>query len=780
MLTESEKRKEINFNQPIAAVNYVTFDEEANLKLPDLLRLGLLKYPNSEFSTSALMPFSSANGILFVTSNDEQKNKANFAMQAIAFRLMLSTPTKQSHFYIIDNEGNGQSFSNLFGLDKKIVEGEVWDDDYEIVKGLQEIKNLIPKIVSENLTTKYSNLAQYNKLFPNSNIPFRFIMVANYPRGFNSEAQQHLVSIMKNGSKAGIFVIASFDKTVKSEYNYNPSDIYNIGVEYEMESNTFNNLPSSEYFNSKFYLLFLFFAIALGSIFPTYIRLELSYDLFHTRSIFLSYIYRYFISYIELLLPCSFLIFIFNFINKIPISLRILLIFLFSLFYYAWWWSNLLEYRLLGYTRITNIHSLFILYNSKKFIFSSAIIGIKLIDIIIFIFSQLGFILFLIVFSIKIKHTRIRNTFNLTCFLISSLISILFLIFDSYRRDKLNLSIEVITNRFNNKYWTTTLISTQAPFLQIYKLAQQINTLNNAPKCKEIKLTKSIIKFKNKSKNKISLIGIQLESINKNIIQAKFNNNKLVMPFLNNILNYSNYLNPKFNLLSERNTAASEFSSLCAIDTPSFEPFENISRFQRYCLPKILNEHSWNTYTAHANSLDFYNRGEAYPRLGFQHILSLKDFSKLELPSNSIGLLDWPVFDEVVKNIPWENSNNFLHFVTLQSHSPFDPSNGTKYHLDMSSYFSGSIDQNILNRYANAAYEVDEFMKKSVKLLQNISLKLDVNFILYFYGDHAPPIRSNLFQDAKLLSMDARKLLVHDGTVPFGVLNIKYGILNIL
>ena len=83
-------------------------------------------------------------------------------------------------------------------------------------------------------------------------------------------------------------------------------------------------------FNSKFYLLFLFFAIALGSIFPTYIRLELSYDLFHTRSIFLSYIYRYFISYIELLLPCSFLIFIFNFINKIPISLRILLIFLFS------------------------------------------------------------------------------------------------------------------------------------------------------------------------------------------------------------------------------------------------------------------------------------------------------------------------------------------------------------------------------------------------------------------------------------------------------------------
>ncbi len=386
----------------------------------------------------------------------------------------------------------------------------------------------------------------------------------------------------------------------------------------------------------------------------------------------------------------------------------------------------------------------------------------------------------MIVFSIKIKHTRIRNTFNLTCFLISSLISILFLIFDSYRRDKLNLSIEVITNRFNNKYWTTTLISTQAPFSQIYKLAQQINTLNNAPKCKEIKLTKSIIKFKNKSKNKISLIGIQLESINKNIIQAKFNNNKLVMPFLNNILNYSNYLNPKFNLLSERNTAASEFSSLCAIDTPSFEPFENISRFQRYCLPKILNEHSWNTYTAHANSLDFYNRGEAYPRLGFQHILSLKDFSKLELPSNSIGLLDWPVFDEVVKNIPWENSNNFLHFVTLQSHSPFDPSNGTKYHLDMSSYFSGSIDQNILNRYANAAYEVDEFMKKSVKLLQNISLKLDVNFILYFYGDHAPPIRSNLFQDAKLLSMDARKLLVHDGTVPFGVLNIKNGILNIL
>lgn len=527
--------------------------------------------------------------------------------------------------------------------------------------------------------------------------------------------------------------------------------------------------------STKFYYLFI--AIALGAIFPTCIRLELSYDLFHTKSIILSYIYRYFISFIEIFLPCSFLIFILNFFNIKSISLRILVVFLLSFFYYIWWWSNLLEYRLLGYTRITNIHSFLILYKSKNFIFSSALIGVKFIDIIIFIFSQLGFILFLIVFYIK--NSKIKNITNLSCFLFSSIISILFLMFDSYRRDSQNLRLEVITNRFNNKYWTTTLISTQAPFAQMYKISKQINMINSNS-CNEIQIHKNIEELKNTPKNKIGIIGIQLESINQNIIQAKFNNNKFVMPFLNNVLNVSFYLNPSFNLLSERNTSASEFASLCALDTPSFEPFENISKFQGFCLPKILSEYRWTTYTAHANSLDFYNRGEAYPRIGFQKIFSLKDFAKLKFPSNSIGLLDWPVFQEVVKNIHWMDSNNYLHFVTLQSHSPFDPVNGIKYNLDMNSYYSGSIDKTILNRYANVAHEVDEFMEKSVKLLQIMSLKLDVNFILYFYGDHAPPIRSNIFEDAKLLNMNAKQLLVQDSIVPFGVLNIKNGILNIV
>ena len=252
-ITKEEKKQIKDPNlQPIAAINKITFDDSSNLKLPDLLKLGMLKYFGKEFSAAALIPFSTSKGILLITSNEEQKRLANLAMQNIAFRLMLSIPTKQSHFYILDNQGSGQSFSNLFGLDEKILEKEIWDDEHEIVRGLQEIKDLVPKIVSENLTNKYTNLNEYNQQIPHSNQPFRFVMVANYPNGFNAEAQNHLISLMKNGPKAGVFVIASIDHKAEGDYNYNPADIRNIGIEFDLEKNSFNNLPSSEYFNTKF------------------------------------------------------------------------------------------------------------------------------------------------------------------------------------------------------------------------------------------------------------------------------------------------------------------------------------------------------------------------------------------------------------------------------------------------------------------------------------------------------------------------------------------------
>jgi hypothetical protein len=247
-----ENKNTDTFELPSAAISKIQFDAIEKLKLPDLLKLGELKYSGKEFSVAALVPFSSSKGILLITSNEEQKKLASLSMQCIAFRLMLSIPTKQSHFYIIDNEGSGQNFSNLFGLDEKIIEKEIWDDDHEIVRGLQELKDLVPKIVSENLTTKYADLNEYNQQIPHSNQPFRFVMVANYPKGFNTEAQNHLVSLMKNGPKAGVFVIVSLDNTAKPEFNFNPSDIRNIGIEFDIEYNSFNNLTSSEYFNSKF------------------------------------------------------------------------------------------------------------------------------------------------------------------------------------------------------------------------------------------------------------------------------------------------------------------------------------------------------------------------------------------------------------------------------------------------------------------------------------------------------------------------------------------------
>lgn len=241
--------KKGEYDQPIPAVGNIEYSADNYCKLPDIIKLGTLKHINNEKEIYAFLPFRGSPGIAYVTTNIAQQDVAHKSIETLAYRLLLSVPIRQSKFYILDNDKNGASFSNLFGLDDKIVEPKVWDDESEITDGLKDIKNKVPVIISKQLQNKFYDLAEYNENTPHSNQAFQFILIANFPMGFNQESTQMLLNLIKNGYKAGVYVLMSINENAKVESGI---DINAIKRAIQLIDLKYNTVVNNDVFNNKF------------------------------------------------------------------------------------------------------------------------------------------------------------------------------------------------------------------------------------------------------------------------------------------------------------------------------------------------------------------------------------------------------------------------------------------------------------------------------------------------------------------------------------------------
>ena len=239
---------------PLPAYGELCILDENLRKFPDILKLGSIKYGALELPL--MIPSYGTKGFALITSDDKQKELAAKAIELLAFRVLLSLPDGKCKLFIIDPEKNGQSFAHLYGLDPRILERDVWDDASEISNGLQGLKNSIPRIQAELLTTKYKDLNEYNSQVKHSRQPFQFLLIANFPTNFTSDSLQHLSGILKNGAKAGIYCIMSFDlsKSLPSNDGFKWDDFRNVAVEYSFSDNRIANIDDENLLNSTFYI----------------------------------------------------------------------------------------------------------------------------------------------------------------------------------------------------------------------------------------------------------------------------------------------------------------------------------------------------------------------------------------------------------------------------------------------------------------------------------------------------------------------------------------------
>lgn len=177
-------------------------------------------------------------------------------------------------------------------------------------------------------------------------------------------------------------------------------------------------------------------------------------------------------------------------------------------------------------------------------------------------------------------------------------------------------------------------------------------------------------------------------------------------------------------------TANSEFEVLCG-----FPVMKNTVKFERQllndvpCLPRLLADKGYKTVVSHPNVPVFWNRVNAYHRVGFQTYWSEKDFELDDINREFLG--DSSLYRQVLGKIAstLEAKTPLLDYiVTYFGHWDYPLNENRPPQITSNS----KVDE--VNGYANTTYYKS---RELVDFLKNLQ-KSDPDGIIVAFGDHLP------------------------------------------
>ncbi|RCX30266.1 LTA synthase family protein [Thioalbus denitrificans] len=182
-------------------------------------------------------------------------------------------------------------------------------------------------------------------------------------------------------------------------------------------------------------------------------------------------------------------------------------------------------------------------------------------------------------------------------------------------------------------------------------------------------------------------------------------------------------------------TANAEFEILCG-----FPVVKDSVKFERRllndapCLPHLLAERGYRTIASHPNVPVFWNRVNAYRRLGFQTYWSIQDFRRDDM--NREFLSDASLYRQVLEKIaaPLEAGQPVLDYiVTYFGHWNYPLS------VSRPGLITSPSRVEEVSTYANAVYYKSRELMEFLDALQ----KRDPDGIIVVFGDHLPYMGEN-------------------------------------
>lgn len=225
---------------------------EEDAKYLDKIPIGTIQYPNDLFTECTgyekiKKEFKNAIGKLefplfmnltgncnFLYSyNEESRNKMISFTDGILWSALSMFPISKININIIDSERKGGSVQQFLDFKRECPDlfgEEILTNKEKIVKYLEGLNNKIDDLIQNKLGNKYNNLLEYNRNNPNRVENCNFVVIYDFPSGFETKSIELLQNILKNGGKCGIYVLLGVNKDIEfSAYGRNENCIEKLG-----------------------------------------------------------------------------------------------------------------------------------------------------------------------------------------------------------------------------------------------------------------------------------------------------------------------------------------------------------------------------------------------------------------------------------------------------------------------------------------------------------------------------------------------------------------------
>ena len=172
-------------------------------QLPKRLRL-----PES-FSVPAMLVLPNHASLLVETDHAGRAAGIDAAQMVMA-RLLTQMPGGRVKFTIFDPVGLGQSFAGFMHLvdhDESLVGTRIWTEKEHIQQRLADLTEHMETVIQKYLRNEYETIDEYNAQAGELAEPFRFLIIADFPTGFEQEALRRLTSIATTGPRCGVYTI---------------------------------------------------------------------------------------------------------------------------------------------------------------------------------------------------------------------------------------------------------------------------------------------------------------------------------------------------------------------------------------------------------------------------------------------------------------------------------------------------------------------------------------------------------------------------------------------
>ena len=209
---------------------------------------------------------------------------------------------------------------------------------------------------------------------------------------------------------------------------------------------------------------------------------------------------------------------------------------------------------------------------------------------------------------------------------------------------------------------------------------------------------------------------------------------KILSPLTSKIKNYK--LGEEFFI---GGTGIAEFRELCSF-RPANVDVQKITDFKEHtsnCIPNLFQKKGYHTISLHGAKLDLYDRKYWYPLVGFQKSLHKENLPEMQKCGLFDGYCDHDTIKKVLIPLLKNNEKSFIHYVTLDTHTPYNKKIGDN-HLNCN--LSEESCRNL-----NLQYEFFTEISNLTNQVENIDI--------FIIGDHQPPI-SNKSESKRVFKKD--------------------------